>query len=73
MKRGEFMEKTSYEKEIIEKDKIIKEMQQIANELNYVLADYTSLINRNIEELYQELEDLKQMELNQDLEDDLEL
>lgn len=73
MKRGEFMEKTSYEKEIIEKDKIIKEMQQIANELNYVLADYTSLINRNIEELYQELEDLKQMELNQDLEDDFEL
>lgn len=67
------MEKTSYEKEIIEKDKIIKEMQQIANELNYVLADYTSLINRNIEELYQELEDLKQMELNQDLEDDFEL
>lgn len=63
------MEQISYEKE-----KIIKELQKLANTINCPLADYTILINKDIEELSQELQylELKLKELNQDLEDDLE-
>jgi len=63
------MEKTSYEKEIIEKDKIIKEMQQIANELGLILEDYVVLVNKDIDELSKYLVDLK---LNLSIEEDLE-
>lgn len=67
------MKQTFYDKEIIEKDKIIKEMQQIANELGCVLEDYAVLINKDIDELRKDLVDLKlNQSIEEDLEDDLE-